>query len=197
MKIILGSSSAGRRSVLQKAGYNFEVMAADIDEKAIRKENPEELVMAIANAKADALLPQVKEPSILITSDQVILYKENVREKPVGEEQATEFLRSYSEAPAVTLGATVVINTETGKRVSGLQRTTVYFKPMPENFIKEYIASGQPFKGAGGFVIQDEVLAPYIDHIEGRIDSAAGLSMELLEKLIAEVSEVKSQEFNG
>ena len=187
MKIILGSSSAGRKSVLQNAGYNFEVMVADIDEKAIRKENPEELVMAIANAKADALLPQVKEPSILITSDQVILYEGAVREKAVGEAEATAFLQSYSEAPAVTLGATVVINTATGKRVSGLQKTTVYFKPMPDLFIKEYIAGGQPFKGAGGFVIKDEALAPYLDHIEGRADSAAGLSMELLEKLIKEV----------
>ena len=172
---------------MQKAGYDFEVMAANIDEKAIRKENPEELVTDISNAKADTLLSQIKEPVILITSDQVILYKGEIREKPVGEVEATEFLRSYSEAPAMTLGATVVINTTTGKRVSGLQKTTVYFKPMPESFIKEYIASGQPFKGAGGFVIQDDVLAPYIDHIEGKIDSAAGLSMELLEKLIKEV----------
>ena len=36
----------------------------------------------IANAKADALLSKVTEPSILITSDQVIVCNGVIREKP-------------------------------------------------------------------------------------------------------------------
>ena len=37
MKIILGSGSKWRKIILEKAGYDFEVMTADIDEKAIRR----------------------------------------------------------------------------------------------------------------------------------------------------------------
>ncbi|GMP81354.1 hypothetical protein CsSME_00036096 [Camellia sinensis var. sinensis] len=55
-KIILGSSSVARRKVLAEMGYDFTIMSADIDEKSIRKEKPEELVMALAEAKADAIL---------------------------------------------------------------------------------------------------------------------------------------------
>ncbi len=33
MKLILGSQSQGRRSVLESMGYDFEVVVADIDEK--------------------------------------------------------------------------------------------------------------------------------------------------------------------
>ena len=36
MKIILGSNSKSRRKVLTDMGYDFEVVAPNIDEKAIR-----------------------------------------------------------------------------------------------------------------------------------------------------------------
>jgi len=55
MKIILGSASARRKDILQQMGYEFEVMSANIDEKAIRFDDPKKLTLAIVNAKADAL----------------------------------------------------------------------------------------------------------------------------------------------
>ncbi|KAG8499071.1 hypothetical protein CXB51_005482 [Gossypium anomalum] len=78
-KIILGSSSLPRRKILAEMGYEFTLMSADIDEKGIRKEKPEELVMALAEAKADAILQRLPvgdyvkeaEPTLLITSDQI------------------------------------------------------------------------------------------------------------------------------
>uniref|UniRef100_M0ZVF4 Maf protein n=2 Tax=Solanum TaxID=4107 RepID=M0ZVF4_SOLTU len=40
-----------RRKILADMGYEFTVMGADIDEKRIRKDNAEELVVALAEAK--------------------------------------------------------------------------------------------------------------------------------------------------
>lgn len=40
-----------RRSILAEMGYDFSILTADIDEKSIRKEKPEDLVMALAEAK--------------------------------------------------------------------------------------------------------------------------------------------------
>ncbi|KAK1275448.1 hypothetical protein QJS04_geneDACA003733 [Acorus gramineus] len=51
-KIILGSSSAARKDILAEMGYQFTVMTADIDEKSMRREKPEELVMVLAEAKS-------------------------------------------------------------------------------------------------------------------------------------------------
>ncbi|KAK0577344.1 hypothetical protein LWI29_031630 [Acer saccharum] len=77
-KIILGSSSMPRRKILTEMGYEFTVMSADIDEKAIRKEKPEDLVLAIAEAKADAIVSKLRtidgqsgnaESTILIAAD--------------------------------------------------------------------------------------------------------------------------------
>uniref|UniRef100_A0A7N2R6Y0 Maf-like protein n=1 Tax=Quercus lobata TaxID=97700 RepID=A0A7N2R6Y0_QUELO len=77
-KIILGSSSMARRQILAEMGFEFTVMIADIDEKELRREKPEDLVMALAEAKADAILSRLQHASqfeedaratLLITAD--------------------------------------------------------------------------------------------------------------------------------
>ncbi|CAK9154819.1 unnamed protein product [Ilex paraguariensis] len=40
-----------RRQILAEMGYEFTFLTADIDEKSVRKEKAEELVMALAEAK--------------------------------------------------------------------------------------------------------------------------------------------------
>src|SRR5688500_1249444 len=98
MKLILGSKSHGRKTVLERVGYEFEVMAADIDEKLIRSDDLELLPMLLARAKAEALLKKINEPVILVTADQVVIYKGELREKPESEEQAREYLASYGDS---------------------------------------------------------------------------------------------------
>lgn len=77
-KIVLGSSSIARRKILAEMGYEFTIMSADIDEKGIRHEKPEELVMALAEAKADAIMSKLQtteihekdgDPTLLIAAD--------------------------------------------------------------------------------------------------------------------------------
>ncbi|TVU24776.1 hypothetical protein EJB05_27233 [Eragrostis curvula] len=80
LQLILGSSSVARKHILEEMGLEFEVMTADIDEKSIRRENPDELVMVLAEAKADAIMSRLNiadyqkegdQPTLLITSDIV------------------------------------------------------------------------------------------------------------------------------
>ena len=51
-KIILGSASRWRQQILREAGFEFEIMAANIDERKIRFSDPEKLTVEIAKAKA-------------------------------------------------------------------------------------------------------------------------------------------------
>jgi len=88
----------------------------DIDEKAIRHADPAQLVLALAEAKADALMPRLQneEACLVITSDQVIVYEGTIREKPKDEAEAREFLRSYAYHPAQAIVGVTVTNTKTG-----------------------------------------------------------------------------------
>lgn len=187
MKIILGSKSAGRRQVLEKAGYKFEVMTADIDEKATRSDDYEKLPLILAHAKADALLEKIKEPAILITSDQVVVCNGELREKPETEEEARRFLESYAMYPAQTNTAVVVTNTVTGKRAEGVDIAKAYFKPIPEAVIDKLIEEGKVMHAAGGYIIEDPLCKPYVERIEGERDSITGLPLKLTEKLMEEV----------
>jgi len=36
-----------------------------------------------------------------------------------------------------------------------MQKSTIYFKPLPDDFIEDFIKSGKAFKYAGGFPVQD------------------------------------------
>ncbi|GER33960.1 maf-like protein, partial [Striga asiatica] len=92
-KVILGSSSVARRKIFADMGFEFTTMSADIDEKAIRKEKPEDLVMTLAEAKADAIVGKLRntgnqekdaKPTLVIAADTV----ENVQPKLQGKMDA-------------------------------------------------------------------------------------------------------------
>jgi septum formation protein len=184
MHIILGSQSSGRRELLSAMGYTFTVMPADIDERAIRSEDPGALTLALAHAKADALLPQIHEPALLITSDQVVVWQGTIREKPAHAEEARAFLRGYAEGPAETVTAVVVTHTATGVRQQGVDRATVWFRRIPEGVIAQVIARGEVFAHAGGFSITDPLLEPYIERMDGTAESVIGLPTALTRGLI-------------
>lgn len=187
MKLILGSKSFGRRQVLEKAGYTFSIIPADIDEKAIRSDDFEELPLLLARAKAEKLVNKINEPAILITSDQVVVHNGELREQPENEHLARKYLSSYATHPAQTNTAVVVTNTETGKQAEGLSIAKVFFKKIPMEIIDQLIDEGKVLHTAGGFIAEHPLLAPYIDRIEGTIDSITGLPMQLTEQLIQEI----------
>jgi len=188
MKIILGSKSPWRKKVLEDAGYSFEVMNADIDEKAIRSDDYTKLPILVARAKAAALLGKIHEPSLLITSDQVCVCNNELREKPESKEQAREYLRSYATYPAQTNTSVVVTNTATMKRAEGVDIAKTYFKPIPEDVIEKIIEEGSIMHTAGGFMTESPLFEPYIDHIQGSGDSVIGLPLHLVEELIKSVA---------
>ncbi|XP_039071493.1 7-methyl-GTP pyrophosphatase-like [Hibiscus syriacus] len=192
VKIILGSSSIPRRTVLAEMGYEFTLMSADIDEKTIRKEKPEELVMALAEAKADAILQRLPigdyvkeaEPTLLITCDQVVVYEGVIREKPANADEAREFLKGYSGGHAATVGSVLVTNLKTGFRKGEWDRVEIYFNQIPEEIIEKLIEEGNVLHVAGGLLIENPLIRPYVKQVVGTIDSVMGLPKPLTGTLI-------------
>lgn len=187
MKIILGSQSTGRKKVLQEMGYEFEVMPPNIDEKAIRFDDPVKLTLEISHAKADALKHKIIEPAILITSDQVVVYDGKIREKPENEKEAREFLESYNDTFVQTVTSVVVTNTANGKQSDGTDIAKINFLPFSSEEMEMLIKKGDLFKYAGGCSVYGEVWSEHVKSIDGEMESIIGLPKTLTQKLIDEV----------
>lgn len=186
MRIILGSASPRRRVILSEMGYAFEVMEADIDERSIRYDDPRRLTLALANAKADAIVPRVRGTAFIVTSDLVVVWRGKIREKPCNLKEAKDFLRSYGAAPAAIIVAVVVSDTATGRRYAGMDTATIYFRSIPEVVIAQLVEDEKTFSLAGGFTVNEPLLQPYIERIEGEVDSILGLPKLLTKRLLDE-----------
>ncbi|CAM9388988.1 unnamed protein product, partial [Chrysoparadoxa australica] len=187
LPLVLGTRSSHRRMVMDKLGWEHSCASADIDEKAIRHEDTLKMVVAIAEAKAAALMDQAPKPSILITADQVCEFEGKVREKPEGIEEAREFLSSYSNNHVFTVSGMVVTNTETGKKASGTHTASVCWGEIESDAIERVITRGVVMSCAGGFAIEDPDLKTLVMSVEGGVDSVYGLPIDLMIKLIKEV----------
>lgn len=183
MKIVLGSASPRRKQILESLGFEFEVISPNINEKIIRDENPERLVIKLANAKADALVSKVG-PCILITCDVVVVLEGKILEKPESPDEARQMLQSYGTKPVKVVAGVVVTNTRNNKRVEGVDLGTIFFRPFTEEMINEYIESGQPYDLAGGFAIQDPQVQPFVDKLEGELECIIGLPKKLTQNLL-------------
>jgi septum formation protein len=186
LPFILGSSSEFRALELRNAGYTFTVRSADIDEKKVRHDDLQKLPLLIANAKADALLPSITEPVILLTADVVVVANGELREKPSDEKEARTWFRSYSSGiPAVIYTGLVVVNTQTGKRVEGIDECVVHWNSIPEEAVEKIIADGTIFKTAGGFT--NEIALEFGRQPLPTGDRRRGIPIYLFEELLQKV----------
>ncbi|OAE22777.1 hypothetical protein AXG93_2035s1610 [Marchantia polymorpha subsp. ruderalis] len=183
-QIILGSSSQTRRAIMKEMGLEFEILTADIDESSIRREKPEDLVMALAEAKAQAILARLAtkesdadsaQQTLLITADQVVVHEGNILEKPRTSEEARRFIEGYSRSPARTVGAVLVTNLSTGVSKGGVDTAE--------------IEEGSVFWAAGGLLVEHPLVSPLVNAMVGTIDSVMGLPKELTLSLIDEAVE--------
>ncbi|XP_009336226.2 7-methyl-GTP pyrophosphatase isoform X2 [Pyrus x bretschneideri] len=194
-KIILGSASIARRKILAEMGYEFTVMTADIDEKSIRTEKPEELVLVLAKAKADAIVSKLQsinnhekdaEPTIVIAADTVVVYEGVIREKPSSKEEARQFLKDYSGGHAATVGSVHVTNLKTGFSKGEWDRAEVYFHKIPDEVIEKLIEEGIVLEVAGGLITEHPLLLPFVKEVVGTTDSVMGLPIDLTRRLLKE-----------
>ncbi|MBI4435571.1 Maf-like protein [Candidatus Uhrbacteria bacterium] len=187
MNIILGSSSPSRKTVLEAMGFAFTTISPDIDERAIRRDDPRELVTAIAQAKMDAVLEKVQGEAIVITSDQVMLVDGIVREKPTTKEEAYVFIKTFSTRPQIATSATVVCNTANGRRVCEVVDVRVTCDPIPEENIREFVETEQALKYAGGLAAEHPLFEPFV-HVDGEWEALMGLPKAKTREMIEQVT---------
>ncbi|QQS23259.1 Maf family protein [bacterium] len=209
MKLILGSESIFRKRLLERAGFeDFEVIAPRIDEKAIRDEDPKQLVLKLGIAKSMAVENNINSLKdhlgldarefIIITSDQVAVRERDgaILEKPLtknnlpDKDMAVAYLRSYIDSPVIFYTSLVCYHVAKKLRTSQVVENWVEFLPFSESEIKKLVSWGSTYKACGalaGGIPGDpasEIVDSHIVGLSGDPTAVVGLPIAALKSYL-------------
>ena len=148
MKLVLASTSAYRRELLQRFGLPFEVARPDIDESPLPGETPQATAERLAVEKARAVAGQF-EDALIIGSDQVAHMGDTRFGKPGTVERAVAQLQSMSGRTVVFHTALAVLNTRSGRVQLDAVPTEVRFRRLTDDEIVRYVNKERPLDCAG------------------------------------------------
>ena len=148
MKLVLASTSAYRRELLQRFGLPFEVARPDIDESPLPGETPQATAERLAVEKARAVAGQF-EDALIIGSDQVAHMGDTRFGKPGTGERAVAQLQSRSGRTVVFHTALAVLNTRSGQVQLDAVPTEVRFRRLTDDEIVRYVNKELPLDCAG------------------------------------------------
>ena len=189
-RIILASASPRRRELLSLVTDNFEILTADVDERAAEIRMEEEGVPALkvsehlaeikAKAVFDTLTEEEKENSVVIGADTSVILDNIIFGKPADRNEAVNMLSLLSGHTHVV--ATGVAVFEGRNKKTFTEETLVEFNELDDYqkaLIEAYIDTGSPFDKAGGYGIQD-MGALLVKRIDGDYANVVGFPVSRL-----------------
>lgn len=182
-KIILASSSPRRADILKKLNIGFEIIPSPYIEDHTRTVFSYDFIESLAFNKAKAVIPLVKEPSLIIGADTVVVIDNEILGKPDGYEGAFKMLKRLSGRTHIVVTSIVVINSETGDLKKNSTTSEVTFENLTDEQIKYYIDNFKPFDKAGSYGIQ-EMPEGYIKSFTGDFENIIGISSRALLDLL-------------
>jgi septum formation protein len=193
-RLVLASESPRRKDLLQKAGFFFHVFSVKVSENLEKNLTVDEQILQIARRKAEASFqaykPSKQEHFLILSADTMVIVDGVPLGKPKDEKQAAEFLgllsgRDHEVKTAVVLMEGSSNSRDRLKMKHGVQTTRVFFRPLGDREILEYITSGEPMDKAGAYGIQGAG-GNFVEKIVGSFDNVVGLPMELVKNLLQE-----------
>lgn len=182
-KIILASSSPRRADIMKKTKYEFRVIPSPYVEEHTTTVFSYEFIENLAYNKAKAIVPLVKEPSIIIGADTVVVLDNEILGKPESAEDACKMLRKLSGKTHFVVTSIVAINSLTGEVKKNSTTSYVEFENLTDEQIKYYVEHFKPLDKAGSYGIQ-EMPAGYIKEYRGSLENIIGMCPKALEELL-------------
>jgi septum formation protein len=184
VRLILASGSLGRRELMKRAGYAFEVKPANVDEPTgAGVTDIRAYVRAVAWMKAAAVAPQVAE-GVVIAADTVGWLGGQVIGKPEDEADARRILRALGGTEHELWTGVVLWRRPDGLQLAWQEVSRVAFKRLSDAELDAYLAT-RTWQGCSGAYAIKEEGDPYVRVVAGSVSNVIGLPMETLAKRLA------------
>jgi septum formation protein len=192
-RLILASASPRRAELLRSAGFDFDVVVADVDESVRAGERPDVYVQRLAEAKARAVSRRAPGRPVL-GADTTVVVDGGILAKPADAGDARRMLRLLSgRRHDVMTGICLLGSGAPPVRSSGepddarpswteVATTTVEFAPLNPQEIDWYVASGEPLDKAGGYAVQG-LASRFVTRLDGSYSNVVGLPVSLVYRM--------------
>lgn len=177
-EIILASKSPRRQELLHDLGLKFSVKSMDIPEVFPVGLGMTEVPVYLAELKAEAFRPVLKDKQLVITADTIVWLDGEVLNKPTDYADGFRMLRGLSGKKHQVITGVCLLSTE--KKVSFYASTDVWFKELSDEEIRYYLENYRPYDKAGAYGIQEWIGYIGIYHIEGSFFNVMGLPVQSL-----------------
>ena len=180
-KIVLASTSSGRRELMQRLGIPF-VVIAPVGVEEIQVGTPRKVVTRNASAKASEVAAGLNE-GLVVGADTVVAIDDTILGKAESPREAREMLEALRGRMHRILTGLAVIDVETGRRDVDIVVTKVWIHPVSDDEIWSYVSSGEPRGKAGGYAIQGAGSA-LVERVEGSFENVVGLPIAQLRSML-------------
>jgi len=181
-RLVLASSSPRRRELLTRARVAFEVAPADVDERALPDESPEQTVTRLALAKARQIAEQ-RPQNVVLGADTLVVLDDLVLGKPDNLDEARLMLRTLSGKTHVVLTGVALVRLTPAHENTWVATTGVTFRTLNADDIARYLHLVNTLDKAGAYAIQEHGNL-LIDRIDGLRSNVIGLPVEqVIERL--------------
>jgi septum formation protein len=183
VKLVLASASPRRAALLREAGYTFIVEPARVDEEAhVGTRPPAELAGFLADIKADEVAARFPD-DVTLAADTVVALEDVSLGKPTDAAEARGMIRSLRGTTHDVFTGVAVRCPARGIVLGAVDHSIVRLRPLSDDEVDRYVASGRWVGKAGGYGIQDP--GPIVACERGSISNVIGLPMELAERFLS------------
>lgn len=199
MKLILASASPRRAELLRAAGYQFDTLAVDLDERLKAGETPEAYVARLAREKSAAAMQRYAARAqqachgpdrdalhdiVVLGADTTVVVDGEILGKPADDGDAAAMLRKLSgRAHEVLTG--ISLRTSSGEW-GRVEQTRVYMTELSADDIAWYVASGEGRDKAGGYAVQG-LASRFIPRLDGSYSNVVGLPVATVEVALRDI----------
>ena len=175
-ELILATSSQTRINMMKTYEKNFIIKAHTVDETKLKKQNIPviDCVRNMAEAKAKSL-EHIYPDHKIIGSDQMLVCRNEIFNKPKSENQAIENLMKLQNNVHSLYSAIVVIQ---NKHICYelVREAKLFFKSMSEDDIKKYIKKNKSavFSSVGSYKIEENDKFKFVEILSGDEETIVG-----------------------